>query len=752
MSDAGERAGGVAIYAGVELASGNYSCSLLTAKSRLMDATVPRNELNAIMLMAETAFVVKRALGEIVKEIIYLTDSSIAMAWCHNPTIKLRLYVHKRVETIRRLIEWTLDSESIPLFHITTEKNLADLVTKFHDISFIDLDALSAWQSGLPWMTFPTDNLPCTSYEKLSISSTVEPLISDECYDDPFFAANITNSKTIEPELKLENQPSMLIQRPLFFIDLEGLGWFKARQLLGSVLISWQKWVHQVLHKDTTSPSCCLCLKHKSLSNPELTLELDKILFKHETKWIKSSLAPAKVRKFLDLDGILYYPGRLSIDNPFRFQDLDNVPFLDANEFSSPLPIVLADSDIFFSYLMAVHFRILPHSGNSATTREIFKRMMVPNNPHRVIQKLRMDCSKCRILLKRSVEVEMQKHSFARTLIAPMFCNSMMDIAYGFPAHIYKNARKKFEVYALVIVCLLTGGTAIWVLEGLETQDVVTGLIRHCERHGAPDSIFVDNGSQLKALESAKFTLQDVSAQMVEARGVSVVVSNPKAHEERGRVERKIGIIRSTLKKIAQGCNTPTQTPIQWETLFASIANSIDNLPLARGNSNKSSIGFEILTANRLKLGRNNNRSLAGMGIEVDLTPNVGRLLARNRRIYFEWFQLFIDEIHHLTFCPPKWLSSSRPPVEGDIVLFVYNDAQYGKVNKHWKLGRIVKASSRSVTIMYSPNPQAKGSLATRTVTRNPRDVTIVFSLEELYPNSKEYFHAVTTKDKPNAL
>ena len=115
-----------------------------------MDATVPRNELNAIMLMAELAFITKRALGNSVKEIIYLTDSSIAMAWCHNPTIKLRLYVHKRVETIRRLIEWTLDSESIPLFHVSSEHNLADLVSKHHNINFSDVDTSSAWQSGLP--------------------------------------------------------------------------------------------------------------------------------------------------------------------------------------------------------------------------------------------------------------------------------------------------------------------------------------------------------------------------------------------------------------------------------------------------------------------------------------------------------------------------------------------------------------------------------------------------------------------------
>ena len=758
MSDAGEKAGGVAIYAGLPLPSGKFSCRLLTAKSKLMDATVPRNELNAIMLMAELAFITKRALGNSVKEIIYLTDSSIAMAWCHNPTIKLRLYVHKRVETIRRLIEWTLDSESIPLFHISSENNLADLVSKHHNINFSNVDASSSWQSGLSWMSDPFEQLPITPYNKLNVSPTLKPLISQECYDDPFFLVHLAHSKQLALDAVQENPesltpvpvPSSTNQRPLFFIDLIGLGWFRARRRLARVLIAWEKWTHKALHLIIKNNDCHICQTQTPSKDPILSQRVDNVLFRHETKIIKTFVSPSRLNRFSERDSILYYPSRLSSDNPFRFQDLDDIPFLDATEFADPIPVVFSDSDIFFSFLIAVHMKIKPHSGNSATTREVFKRMFVPDNPHRIIQKLRADCSKCRLIVKKTVELEMQKHSFARTHIAPMFCNCMMDIAFGFPAQAFKNARKKFEVYALVVVCILTGGTAIWTLEGLETQDVVSALLRHSDRHGAPDHIFVDNGSQLKALEGATFSVRDLNAELYEARSISVSVSNPKAHEERGRVERKIGLIRSTLQKIVDLPNPPLQTALQWETLFATIANSLDNLPIARGNSNKSSLGYEILTANRLKLGRNNNQSLAGMGIEVDLAPNPGRLLARNRRIFFEWYQLFIDEIHHLILRPPKWFSSERLPVLGDIVLFVYNDSQYSKHSKQWKLGKVTETSRRSVTIMYSPTTSKRHSVAPRSVTRNPRDITIIFSLEELYPNSKEYFHAVTSKDEQN--
>ncbi len=64
-------------------------------------------------------------------------------------------------------------------------------------------------------------------------------------------------------------------------------------------------------------------------------------------------------------------------------------------------------------------------------------------------------------------------------------------------------------------------------------------------------------------------------------------------------------------------------TCLQWDTLFSRISNSIDNLPLALGNtSNETALGYEIITPNRLKLGRNNYRSLEGSGIDLEMIKN----------------------------------------------------------------------------------------------------------------------------------
>ncbi len=96
LADAAEFAGGAAVYAGVETSPGTWSCSLLAAKSKLMKETIPRNELSAILLCAELAFMVKSSLGSKVGEVIYLTDSTVALSWCSSETIKLRLFVFHR--------------------------------------------------------------------------------------------------------------------------------------------------------------------------------------------------------------------------------------------------------------------------------------------------------------------------------------------------------------------------------------------------------------------------------------------------------------------------------------------------------------------------------------------------------------------------------------------------------------------------------------------------------------------------------
>ena len=68
LSDAAEFSGGAVIYTGRKLKSGVWPCSILASKLKLMDAAILRNELLAILLYNDLAFLVKRALRDLVGE------------------------------------------------------------------------------------------------------------------------------------------------------------------------------------------------------------------------------------------------------------------------------------------------------------------------------------------------------------------------------------------------------------------------------------------------------------------------------------------------------------------------------------------------------------------------------------------------------------------------------------------------------------------------------------------------------------
>ena len=50
------------------------------------------------------AYIVKKSLVEKVDVIVYITDSTIALCWCHNTNKRLWSFVLSRVESAKRMI------------------------------------------------------------------------------------------------------------------------------------------------------------------------------------------------------------------------------------------------------------------------------------------------------------------------------------------------------------------------------------------------------------------------------------------------------------------------------------------------------------------------------------------------------------------------------------------------------------------------------------------------------------------------
>jgi hypothetical protein len=268
---------------------------------------------------------------------------------------------------------------------------------------------------------------------------------------------------------------------------------------------------------------------------------------------------------------------------------------------------------------------------------------------------------------------------------------------------------------------MTTSATNILVMDGLSTQSVVMALERHASRYGMPGEIHVDPGTQLVKLRDTSFDLRGVDGAVFRGSTFRVTVSTPKAHEQHGRVERKIRTLRDMLERLSKTTDL-CDTLLGWETIFARIASQVDDLPIARGSASApTDIGWDIITANRLKLGRNNHRNLDG---EVVLDNAPQRLLDRNRAIFQSWYEIFMERIQLLI--PTLDKTVYRDLRLNDIVVFKFQDANVPQMEV-WKLGRVVQLiSSKTVLLQYS-----HAGAGHKQIRRSVRQISLVLGVEE---------------------
>jgi hypothetical protein len=254
---------------------------------------------------------------------------------------------------------------------------------------------------------------------------------------------------------------------------------------------------------------------------------------------------------------------------------------------------------------------------------------------------------------------------------------------------------------------------------------------RHASRYGVPGHVFVDAGTQLEKLKDTCFTLRDLTGGVSMGKKFVVTVATPKAHEQQGRVEAKIKIVRKMLQVFSDTTNE-VNTLLGWETIFSRIADHIDNLPIARGSSRApTDLGWDVISPNRLKLGRNNFRQLEG---EIVLSGTPQNLLDRNRLLSERWYDIFVKRIHLLI--PSPHVSKLRALQIDDVVLFVFLDAGVSKMWV-WRLGVITRQVSRSTfEVRYSVTQGGRPKL----IERDARHISLVYGVDEIPPTSPQFF------------
>ena len=134
-----------------------------------------------------------------------------------------------------------------------------------------------------------------------------------------------------------------------------------------------------------------------------------------------------------------------------------------------------------------------------------------------------------------------------------------------------------------------------------------------------------------------------------------------------GKVERKIQEVNNSIEK---SLNNQRLSILQWETLSASIANQINNLPLAIGDVTGDFECLDLITPNRLLLGTNNDRAIDGL----ILCDHPTKILRDNEKVFDTWFDVWLTVHVPKLVKQMKWYTSDQINV-GDVVLFIKHES-----------------------------------------------------------------------------
>ena len=171
---------------------------------------------------------------------------------------------------------------------------------------------------------------------------------------------------------------------------------------------------------------------------------------------------------------------------------------------------------------------------------------------------------------------------------------------------------------------------------------------------------------------------------------------------------------------------------LQWETLGQEVANGVDNLPLGLGNKVECLENLDILTPNRLLLGRNNDRCPSG---PLKTVENFKFLLKTNENIYATWFKSWLISYVPTLLNRPKWFKSDEIIKVVDVVLFLKSEKEFSKQCQY----RIIHSTNvgkdgcmRRVEVQYQNNNEK----VKRYTTRGVRDL-VVHQIDELSVSSE---------------
>ena len=415
------------------------------------------------------------------------------------------------------------------------------------------------------------------------------------------------------------------------------------------------------------------------LSDEEINLS-KQYFFKKATSEVKMYLKPSQYQQITtEKDEILYYNGRiLPTENVTATCEMSDV-MKDLSSSTFCVPVIYKHSPLAYSIVNDVHWnsKAAKHSGVETVWRYVLKIAFIIFG-RELVQKFKIHCERCRYLRKKTIEVEMGPVSKHSITIAPAFYSTQVDLCGPFKAYSRHHKRTTIKVWLVVFCCMATS------MKDYSTPSFIQSFIRFSCEVGYPKFMLIDEGSQLvKGCSTMRLSFNDIKSKLHKDKLVEFDTCPVGGHSVNGKVERRIRQIKESLEKNVQN---ERLSIIQWETVSAEVANAIHDLPLALGNIVSDFENLDLITPNRLRLGRNNERSPVS---PMEVIGNPQKIIKENKKIFTKWFEAWLTFHVPKLMQQPKWFRTERDVKICDVVLFlkqegslISNNYQYGMIHE----------------------------------------------------------------------
>ena len=741
FADASKTTVCAAIYVRFRKKNGGHSCQLIFARTKLVPdgMTNPRAELYAALLNAHTGEVVRRALSKFHKGSIKFTDSQIVLFWITNNEKTLELWNRNRVVEIQRFTDiskWR---------YVSSEDMIADIGTRpCTSIDVVKPD--SEWINGYGWMRGDEAEFPMLTAEQVIIENRAKQIerdidsqsttihvgtdhINTQTQTDQMEIVSGSSQSDKDTEENLSKQAQKILSRykySKYLVDPNRHRFESVVRIVAIVLTYIEKIRVRLRIKSDVKPDLVpvpvLIIPEEQINNAKA------YFYKKATAEVKHFVSLSKYKNMsMEKDGILLYTGRiLPIDNVTIVGNATKV-MKDLSATTFNVPIVDRYSPVAISICNEIHWYhdTAQHTGPDTVWRYVLENIfIIEGRP--LVNIICYSCERCRYLAKRTLEITMGAISGHNLTIAPAFYITQVDLAGPFRAYSPHNKRSTIKIWLSVWCCATTSTTCIKAMDNYSTSAFLDAFIRFACDAGYPKIILIDAGSQIvKGCETMEIQYWDLSFKLHKSKSIEFEMCPVGGHNFNGKVERKI---REIKKSITKTVSNQRLSLMQWETLGSTIANSINNMPLALGNFSKSNLEcMDLITPNRLKMGRNNERSPVGEVVFADKE----KIIEENKAIFDSWFEVWL-----LTHVPklmhqPKWFQSGKDLVTGDIVLFLKQDSAIGS---NYQFGIVESIESgrdkkvRKVTVRYRNHTED----VDRTTKRAARSLVVIRRIHEM--------------------